>query len=137
MRSLLSSTRLTRWVALSVIIGLGAALGLTSPANAQVPTVCTTNYSGYYCYYTGTSRGGDNWTHNACWGNTYHSYPLFLRDKVKSWDHRQSAGTYIENFNWKSSSGQWERIFTMAGQTYHSNQPLLGDGGADALRNHC
>lgn len=118
---------------LSTVVGLAAAIGLAAPANAQVPSVCVQNNSNYYCYYTGTSRGGSSWAHNSSWSGSIHSYPSFLWDDVRSWDSRRTSGWVVLNYNWHSGLGVWQWVFSMPSNFHDSNQPDLGDAGADAL----
>lgn len=121
----------------ALVVGLFAATVLaTTPASAQ-SNPCTDNDSGYYCYYTGVQRGGSEWDQFSCYDNEMHSYPSWLWDNVRSWDHRQHSGAWISNWNWRSSIGEWQFKFNMIGQSYDSNVPDEGSSGADALLNHC
>lgn len=129
----LDQSRTVCRLALALVVGLVAAVGLATPAAAQVPSVCLQNNSNYYCYYTGTSRSGDSWVHNSSWSGTIHSYPSWLWDKVRSWDSRRTSGWVILNYNWRSGAGVWEWVFSMPSNFHKSSEPDLGPPGADAL----
>lgn len=136
----------TLWhkIALTTVASIVAGIGITSsaaaasPAPTATPSVCVNDFSGYYCFYTGTNRSTPNghWVEDNCWSNNWKSMPTNVRDDVRSWDHRQSSGVYILAGNY-IGNGQYTLEFTMVGQTYESNQPDEGAAGADSILNHC